>query len=142
PLTPGEHGSQGVDREQLPDEKDLRPRPGDRAKVGGKELAWQEYHSPEPVLDLNAVMGKETERSVAYAVCYIESDRERDGLWLQVGGDDRAKVYLNGREIYRSRSSRMVTAQDAVGLVRLERGINVLLLKVVNERELWQCCAR
>jgi hypothetical protein len=83
-----------------------------------------------------------TDRSVAYAVCYIESDRERDGLWLQVGADDRAKVYLNGREIYRSPWSRTVTPLDAVGPVRLERGINVLLLKVVNEKESWQCCAR
>jgi hypothetical protein len=86
-----------------------------------------------------------TERSVAYAVCYIESDRERHGLWLQVGGDDRAKVYLNGQEIYRSRANRIVAPRqplDAVGPVRLERGINVLLLKVVNLRDPWQCCAR
>jgi hypothetical protein len=96
-------------------------------------------------VDFDAAAGQMTERSVAYAVCYIETDRERDGLWLQVGGDDWAKVYLNGREIYRSRSSRFVAPDeplDPVGPVRLERGINVLLLKVVNERDRWQCCAR
>jgi hypothetical protein len=40
-----------------------------------------------------------TVQSVAYAVCYLESDRPREGLWLQVLSDDQAKVYLNGQEI-------------------------------------------
>jgi hypothetical protein len=98
-------------------------------------------------VDFNAAAGQMTERSVAYAVCYIESDRERHGLWLQLGGDDWAKVYLNGREIYRSSLTGFAVANpprplDAVGPVRLERGINVLLLKVVNERDWWQCCER
>jgi hypothetical protein len=113
--------------------------------LGGRELIWQEHRSPGAVVDFAAAAGQMTERSVAYAVCYIESDRERHGLWLQVGGDDWAKVYLNGRDIYRSRSSRFVTPHqplDPVGPVRLERGINVLVLKVVNEREWWRCCAR
>jgi hypothetical protein len=143
PWTAGETVAQALDRHQIPDEAQMRPRAGDRIPLGGRELAWQEHRSPRAVVDLNAAAGQMTERSVAYAVCYIESDRERDGLWLQVGGDDRAKVYLNGLEIYRSPSSQRVTQRlDAVGPVRLERGINVLLLKVVNEKESWQCCAR
>jgi hypothetical protein len=31
---------------------------------------------------------------------------------------------------------------DTVGPVGLKRGINVLLFKVVNEGQDWQCCAR
>jgi hypothetical protein len=142
PWAAGETAAQALDRHQIPDEAQARPRAGDRVPLGGRELIWQEYRSPGAVVDFDAAARQMTERSVAYAVCYIESDRERPGLWLQVGGDDRAKVYLNGREIYRSRSSRTVQPLAAVGLVRLERGINVLLLKVVNEKELWQCCAR
>jgi hypothetical protein len=135
-----ELAAQALDWHQIPDEAQARPRAGDRVPLGGRELIWQEHRSPGAVVDFNAAAGQMTERSVAYAVSYIESDRERRGLWLQVGGDDWAKVYLNGREIYRSRSSRFVKPQplDAVGPVRLERGINVLRLKVVNERELWQ----
>jgi hypothetical protein len=59
-------------------------------------------------VDFNAVLSRKTEYSVAYAVCYVESDRARDDLWLQVGSDDQAKVYLNGREIYQSRVARRV----------------------------------
>ena len=68
--------------------------------VGGREFVWQEHRSPEAVVNFNAVLGRVEDQSVAYAVCYLESDRARDGLWLQVGGDDQAKVYLNGQQIY------------------------------------------
>jgi hypothetical protein len=145
PWDAGETVAQALDGHQIPDEAQARPRAGDRVPLGGRELIWQEHRSPGAGVDFDAAAGPMTERSVAYAVCYIESDRERHGLWLQVAGDDRAKVYLNGQEIYRSRSSRIVAPHlplDAVGPVSLERGINVLLLKVVNSRDRWQCCAR
>ena len=96
-------------------------------------MVWQEHRSPKAVVNFNAVLGQVAERSVAYAVCYLESDRARDGLWLQVGSDDQAKVYLNGREIYRVRQPRSLETLDTVGPVALERGVNVLLFKVVNE---------
>ena len=93
-------------------------------------------------MDFNAVPGRVVERSVAYAVCYLESDQARDGLWLQLGSDDQAKVYLNGREIDQVRLTRSLATLDTVGPVSLKRGINVLLLKVVNETGLWEGCAR
>ena len=112
----------------------MRPRLGERVLVGGRELVWQEHRSPEAVVDFNAVLGRVAERSVAYAVCYVESDQARDGLWLQVGGDDQAEVYLNGQEIYQCRlSNRPLWSLDTVGPVALKQGINVLLFKVVNE---------
>jgi hypothetical protein len=135
--------AQALDRPQIPAEAQARPRGGDRVPLDGRELVWQEHRSSGAVVDLNAAVGQMTERSVAYAVCYLESDRERDGLWLQVGYDDWGKVYLNGREIHRSRSRRFVRPPlDAVGPVRLEPGINVLALKVVNETEGWEFSAR
>ena len=101
PFASGETGAQALDRPQLPGEAQLRPRPGERVLVGGRPWLWQEHRSPKAVVNFNAVLGRVAERSVAYAVCYLESDQARDGLWLQVGSDDQAKVYLNGREIYR-----------------------------------------
>ena len=142
PFAAGESGAQALDRQQLPDEAQLRPRPGERVAVGGRRWVWQEYRSPRAVVNFNAVAGRVAERSVAYAVCYIESDRARDGLWLQVGSDDQGKVYLNGREIYEYRQSRDVSWLDMVGPVGLKRGINVLLFKVVNETGQWEGCAR
>jgi hypothetical protein len=142
PFAAGETGAQALDRQQLPDEAHVRPRAGERALIGGQSWVWQDYRSPKAVVDFSAVLGQVVERSVAYAVCYIESDRARDGLWLQVGSDDQAKVYLNGREVYRNRVPRPLLALDTVGPVELRQGINVLLFKVVNELEGWTFCAR
>jgi hypothetical protein len=142
PFASGEIGTPALDRPQLLDEAHLRPRPGERAVAGGRELVWQEYRSPKPVVNFNAMLGRVAERSVAYAVCYLESERAREGLWLEVGADDQAKVYLNGRQIYRVRLPWCVWAVDTVGPLTLERGINVLLFKVVNERDWWEFCAR
>jgi dipeptidyl aminopeptidase/acylaminoacyl peptidase len=142
PLASGEDGAQALDRQQRPGEASLQPRPGERVMVGDRPLQWQEYRSPKAVVNLHAALGQVAERSVAYAVCYIESDQARDGLWLQVGSNDHSKLYLNGREIYRARLPRGSYWVDTVGPVALRRGINVLLFKVVNAPEGGQCGAR
>jgi WD40 repeat protein/serine/threonine protein kinase len=142
PLATGESGAQALDRQQLSDEARLQPRPGDDVAIGGQRWVWQDYQSPRAVVDFNAVLGRVVERSVAYAVCYVESDQARDGLWIQIGSDDQPKVYLNGREIYQVRLPRILATLDTVGPVALQRGINVLLMKVVNETGQWEGCAR
>ena len=141
-MAPGELGTRALARPQVPGEANLRPRAGERVPVGDGRLTWREYRSPESVLDLNLVMGRATELSVAYAVCYVECERARDGLWLQVGTDDQAKAYLNGREVYLCRVPRTLEELDTAGPLTLKRGTNVLLLKVVNEGWNWEACAR
>ena len=72
-------------------------------------------------MDFNAVLGRVRGRTIAYAVCYLESDRKRDDLWLQVGSDDQAKVYINGREIYQFPQPRPLDSLDTVP-VTLKQG--------------------
>jgi hypothetical protein len=79
PLAPGEDSAEGLDREQLPGEAMLRPRVGERISVTDRELHWREHHAPEQMLDFNDVLGSVTPSSVAYAVCYLESERAREG---------------------------------------------------------------
>jgi WD40 repeat protein len=144
PLARGETGAAAVDREQLPDEARLRPRAGERVRVGDRELAWREYHGDDYFLDFNALLKQLTEFSAGYAVCYVESEAERTGLELRVGCDDQAKVYLNGREVYCYRGPGRVLRYDqgvAAGIT-LRRGTNVLVFKVVNEAVDWKGCLR
>jgi WD40 repeat protein len=54
----GESGEQALDQQQLGAEAQLRPRPGQSVRIGDKELVWQEYRSPEAVLDFNALLGQ------------------------------------------------------------------------------------
>jgi dipeptidyl aminopeptidase/acylaminoacyl peptidase len=142
PFASGETCAQALDRPQLSGEEQVRPRAGERVLVGGQPWVWQEYRSPKAVVNFHAVLGRKKDRSVAYAVCYLDSDEARDGLWLQVGCDDQAKVYLNDRQIYLDRLPRPLWWVDTVGPVGLKQGTNVLRFKVVNEKDEWRCCAR
>jgi hypothetical protein len=144
PLAPGTSGAEGLDLQQLAGEAQLRPRPGERVPVGTQELVWQEHRSPQALVDFNAVLGRVMERNVVYAVCYLESEQARDGLWLQVGSANQAKVYINGQKIYsRGRRRQSLEDLDTVGPVALKQGTNMLVFKVVNEGSSWEgCCMR
>jgi hypothetical protein len=110
--------------------------------VGGKELTWKEHHESGPILDFNRFVNGQSDHSVAYAVCYVISEVERHGLRLQVGSDDQAKVYLNGREVHKYTAVRPLQTLDPADQFTLHKGTNVLVFKVVNETRDWESCVR
>ena len=56
-----------------------------------------------------------------------------------MGSDDSAKVYLNGKLVHKAPFGRgFVADQDRVPDIALNAGLNVLVFKVVNEKEYWQ----
>ena len=136
-FTEGESGPAALERQQLAGEAHLTPREGDQVTVGSVRLVWRAHRAREPVVDFNAVVGQ-----VAYAVCYLESDHERNDLYVQASSDDEAKLYLNGQELYRCQVRRPLEALDTVGPVALRNGNNVLVLKVANENKEWESCVR
>jgi WD40 repeat protein/serine/threonine protein kinase len=138
----GQTGAEGLERELVRGEAGLRPRAGKAARVDGREYTWQAHRVEDPVLDFHRLLGKRSIDSVAYAVCYVISEVERNDLLLQVGSSYQAKVYLNGQEVYKTSRFRAVQALDPIGPVRLRKGTNVLVLKVVNELYEWEGCAR
>ena len=86
--------------------------------------------------------GKVTEDSVAYAVCYIHTDAALPDIQLRTGSDDQAVVYLNGKQVLKQTEDRELTKDDDITDVSLQKGVNVLVFKVVNEKEDWSGCAR
>jgi hypothetical protein len=141
-MEPAESGGLARDRQQLPDEAHLRPQPGERVPIDGQEFVWRQYRSPEPEADFNGVLGQVTHRCVVYAVCYLESDRPRNDLALQLSCHDHAKAYLNGRVIYQCRPPRTPGSLDTINPVVLKKGTNVLVFKVVKETGGYEGCAR
>jgi hypothetical protein len=128
-----------LDEEQIPSEARLRPRAGERVKPGASELVWNTVQREDGLIDFNHLLGKETEWSVAYAICCIRSEAARAGLLMKVASNDEAKIYLNGKQLYRSDAAReCVPDQDEVAGVELKAGLNALVFKVVNETGAWQ----
>jgi hypothetical protein len=143
PLDEGQSGAEGVDKQQIKDEAKLQPVEGDKVKVGTKELTWKKHHNPEHIIDFNAILGAQTEDSVGYAVCYLVADAELKGLKMKTGSDDQLKVYLNGKEVFKNAEARSSDKdQDTTENITLNKGVNVLILKVVNEKVDWHGCVR
>jgi hypothetical protein len=139
----GQSPAEALAGERSPGAAPLRPREGDQVTVGGAQLVWKKHHAPEYFLDFNRAVGRLTEHSLGYAVCYLVADRPRKGLVLKIGSDDEVGVWLNGRQILRVPRPRGLTIDDdVIAGIDLERGINVLLLKVINETRDWSACAR
>jgi hypothetical protein len=143
PLADGQSPAAALASEPIPGEARLQPREGDRVTVGGAALVWKKHRAPEFFLDFNRVQGRLTEYSLAYAVCYLVAQEERKDLVLRFGSDDQILVRLNGREILRVSQPRPLTIDaDVLTGISLERGCNVLLLKVINETRDWSACVR
>jgi hypothetical protein len=143
PFNAGQQGADAVDDEPVKGEANLKPEAGDKLKVGEKELTWTECRAKDQILDVNGLLGKQTENSVAYAVAYITADADVADLTLTLGSDDQIKVYLNGKHIHSNDEGRPFEKdEDSVSGLSLRRGLNVLVVKVVNEEEDWAVSAR
>jgi hypothetical protein len=136
-------GATALLEEQVAQESQLRPRTGERVKVGQTELAWRAVQLEDYLINFNVISGTGNQWSVAYAVCYLESDRNQTNLAMRVLTDDHGKIYLNGQEIYRViNPTSFERDRDLVEGVNLKAGLNVLLFKVVNDQGAWQGSVR
>lgn len=110
----------------------------------GASVAWQPMPAltnPEQpwLLDLLALHGGE--QRVAYLRTVLLSDRDQDVV-LELGSDDGAKAWLNGRLIWENNTQRAVApGQDTIPLP-LRQGENRLLIKITQNVMGWGLCAR
>ena len=78
-------------QQQLPDEAHPHPRAGARCRAGRDEVVWRESRLDDYALDFKELAGTtNTDYAVAYAVCYIQSETNQQGLIMNVGSDDQA----------------------------------------------------
>ena len=143
PLKQGQEGAGALDEEPVKGEANLKPEAGDKLDVDGKDLTWKECPAKDQILDFNGLLGKRTENSVGYAVAYITADADVANLTLKLGSDDQVKVYLNGKPIHSNDEGRPFEKdEDSVLGLSLRRGLNVLVVKLINEEEDWAVSAR
>jgi serine/threonine protein kinase/tetratricopeptide (TPR) repeat protein len=133
PLALDQSPVSGLEQEQIDNEASLRPHPREKTSIGSHSLVWREYHLRDYAANFNRLLGGEKDRSVVYAVCYVQSVTSQAGLLLKVGSDDQARVYLNGKKVYENLRARPLHLdEDTIPNIELVAGLNVVVFKVVN----------
>lgn len=136
-------GADEIDKPQVPNEAALKPKAGDVATVGGKELKWRAVKSKDYFFDVNEILGGMHENVTAYAVAYVVAAREITGAQLLMGSNDQGKVWLNGKEAVKFTDTRTLDPDtDKATNLTLKAGVNVVVFKVINENNNWQGCLR
>jgi hypothetical protein len=141
-LEDNQSGTDALGKQQIKDEAKLQPKAGDKVKADGKDLVWKAYKAKEHFFDFNDFLGAQTEDCVGYAVAYIHAPGALKGVKLQIGSDDQVVVYLNEKEVIKNGTARALEKDQDSAEVTLNKGVNVLVMKVVNEKIDWSGCAR
>ena len=139
----GESGGSEIDREMLGGEATLTPKAGEKvAAAGGAVLTWTAHQSPDYFIDFLKSFGSQRGEYVAgYAVAYITAGSETK-VTLALSTNDQGKAWLNGKPVFKFAETRTLEKDSDRVEVTLAKGQNVLVLKVINEVNNWQACAR
>ncbi|HVR35769.1 MAG TPA: hypothetical protein VMS21_07955, partial [Methylomirabilota bacterium] len=125
-------------REQVKDEANLKPRPGDKVNIGGKELTWKNITAPTNYFDFNATLDSLNDRAAGYMVTYIECEQDIPDVIMSVGSNDQGRIYFNGVDIYAYADARPLEIDGDKGRITLKKGLNVIVFKIINEQNNWQ----
>ena len=143
PLEEGETGPDAIGFNVIRREAALQPKESDEMTVVGYDLTWRKVHSDREIIDFNQVLGEQTDNAIAYLVAYIDSPRELTDVTMLVGRNDQARVYFNGATILTNPEGGALNKDsDIVENLTLHKGLNTVILKVVNEAGNWQACLR
>jgi hypothetical protein len=138
----GESGASEIEKDYLKGEATVTPKANDKVTIGGKELAWTPHQTSDYYIDFLQSFGKERGEYVAgYAVAYIIADEEMK-VTLALSTNDQGKAWLNGKQVFKFADTRTLDKDTDKTDVTLVKGQNVLVLKVINEVNNWQGCAR
>jgi hypothetical protein len=138
----GLSGATEIDRDFLKGEATIAPKAGDKVTVGGQQLTWQAHQTADFFIDFLQSFGKARGEYVAgYAVVYVVADEEMK-VTLALSSNDQGKAWLNGKPVFKFADTRTLEKDTDRAEVMLVKGQNVLVLKVINEVNNWQACAR
>jgi len=141
---PVEEGNAGteIDKDFVKDEANIKPKAGDKAKIDGKEFTWTAHKTADFFIDFRESFGKERgEDAAAYAVAYVWADEDMK-VKLSIGSNDECKAYVNGKQVIKFAETRTLEKDSDTGETPLKKGQNLLVFKVLNEKNNWQGCAR
>lgn len=139
---PEDSGADAIDMSQIAKEGEIKPKAGETQKVGEKEGTWKAVKATEYHLDVNVALGTRNEDVLAYLVTYVVADKDMPGLTLAIGSNDQAKVWLNGKEVLKFSETRSIEQDSDKAPVALTAGVNVVVFKVINQKNDWAAALR
>ena len=141
-LRDGETCAEALLKDQLKDEAALRPKAGDKVKIGGKDLVWRNITASTNYFDFNEVLKSINDHVAGYMVTYIECDADIPDVIMAVASNDQGRIYFNGVDIYAFTEARPLMLDADKGRITLKKGTNVIVFKVTNEQNSWQGAMR
>lgn len=136
------NASTDLDRDFIKDEAGIKPKAGDKVKIDGKEFTWTAHKTADFFIDFRESFGKDRgEDAAAYAVAYVWADEDMK-VKLSIGSNDECKAYVNGKQVIKFAETRTLEKDTDTGETALKKGQNLLVFKVLNEKNNWQGCAR
>ncbi len=113
-----------------------------QVNVGERSFRWQyiDLDTPDGHLNFKDLFTN-PDQSAVYAYSEISSPTDMDVLF-KVGSDDDMFCWLNGTSVYRYIGGRGWKADEDVFPVRLVKGVNRILVKVLNGTGGWDCSLR
>jgi hypothetical protein len=144
PLAIDGSGADAIDKKQFADEAQPAAKDGASQSIGSAQLTWKKTTTPAFYIDFRELHPTQGEQVCGWAVAYLVSPDEKSGLTLKMNSNDQGKVYLNGKELVKFTDTRTLEkdAEDSASGVTLKKGVNTLVLKVVNEENNWQGSVR
>jgi hypothetical protein len=142
PLAGQEPGSEAIYKQQIRGEANLRPKAGEKVKLGSRELAWQNVIASTNYIDLNATLKSVNDRAAGYLVTFLQCETEIPDVIMAVASNDEGRIYFNGVDIYVFNEPRPLMIDADKGKVTLKKGLNVIVFKIVNEQNSWQGAMR
>lgn len=135
-------GAEDINFEFLKGEASLRPKADEQVTVGGKPMTWKAHKTSDYFIDFRASFDPNGGEYVAgYAAAYVIADAPMS-VTLALSTNDQGKAWLNGKEVFKFEETRVLEKDTDKVPVSLVQGQNVLVLKVINEVNNWQACAR
>jgi hypothetical protein len=137
----GESGATAVDAPFLDGEAGIKPKAGGTVVIGSTPLTWKAHQASDFFIDFLQAFPERGEYAAAYAVAYVIADEDMK-VTLALSTNDQGKAWVNGKEVFKFAETRVLDKDTDRVNVALAKGQNVLVLKVVNEVNNWQGCAR
>ena len=113
-----------------------------RYMSGKTRRQWKHVESQDSQgkIDLRATIA-DRDNCIGYAYAEIELEKPVDAVLL-LGVDDSEKIWVNGKPVFEQFTARPLQVDQDHVPVHLKAGSNTILLKVYQNSQGWEFCAR